>query len=379
MNNPARSETCPKLVVTAFAPALILLLICCVAGSPAPDPAPAQTGAGRRSRAESDSAYEADRTQKLLGAALLHFPPPQGPTRFDDLPADAPGFRFAVAERPLTGPPPRRSYETRPRVQARGPDGAVYEARLGRDDRGEIEAGRASASALESRRQRYGTHHGYAYFPDDVLIGKLEAGGLKPALRFPDVGSHTTAPHYLAIDSRGRAHLAVADVNIYQDNRLDLYWVIGDPASGKWSAAWLVDRRGFTSWSHPWSAAWGDKVHLLWDWCDVSVNKGAPGMGVFHLEWVPGGFGRKVRVVRGVVEEWGAAADPRSGRLLIVFSQGDGVYVLSRPEGGRWSRAAPLHPRLRRRYEVSAEAPGDGSFVIRTGAEDTTEWVLRPR
>jgi len=61
-----------------------------------------------------------------------------------------------------------------------------------------------------------------------------------------DVGSYDTAPHHLAIDKKGMVHLIVADVNIFQDNRLDLYWAIGDPATGKWTAAWLLDRRGFT-------------------------------------------------------------------------------------------------------------------------------------
>ena len=118
---------------------------------------------------------------------------------------------------------------------------------------------------------------------------------------------------------------------------------------------------------------------MLWNWYDSSVNKGAPGIGLFHVEWSPGGFGRKVRVVPGVVEEWGAAVDPRSGRLLIVFSDDDGVYVLSRPEGGGWTSASRLHPRLRGHHDVSAEASGDSAFIIRTRSEETREWVLRPR
>jgi hypothetical protein len=97
-------------------------------------------------------------------------------------------------------------------------------------------------------------------------------------------------------------HLAVADVNLSQNNRLDLYWIIGDPKMGKWNSACLVDRRGFTSWSHPWSAAWSDKVHLIWDGCDVSINKRAPGMGAFHVERTANGFGRKTRIFEGA--EW---------------------------------------------------------------------------
>lgn len=215
--------------------------------------------------------------------------------------------------------------------------------------------------------------------PQDVFIGMREGGRVKPTLFFRDVGSHDTAPHYLAIDSQGRVHLTIADVNIFQDNRLDLYWMIGNPVSGKWTAAWLIDRRGFTSWSHPWSAAWGDKVHLLWTWCDVSINKRAPGMGAFHVEWSPAGFGRKMRVIPGVVTEWDAAIDPQTGRILIAFSKDDRVYVLSRSEQGGWTRAARLHPRLRKELDVSVEAAEGGAFIIRTGTANTREWVLRPQ
>jgi hypothetical protein len=221
----------------------------------------------------------------------------------------------------------------------------------------------------------------YVFHPRQLsgCLSGGQDGRLRPTLFFRDVGSHLTAPHHLAIDSLGQVHLAVADVNIFQDNRLDLYWVTGNPESGKWTAAWLVDRRGFTSWSHPWSAAWGDKVHLIWTWCDVSIHKRAPGMGAFHVEWSPGGLSRKVRVIPGVVTEWDAAIDPQSGRLRAVFSRDDGVYVISRSENGGWTQAARLHPKIRKRSEVSVEASDGGTFIIRTTAELTREWVLRPR
>jgi hypothetical protein len=358
---------------------LLLLLLGCIARDPVPAPqlAQAQPSGQRAPEAESDSDFEASQTQKLLGVPVQDFPPPQGLTGFDELSAAAPAFRFTVTERPPSGAKPRASYETRQKVQARAPDGSVYEAYLGQDNPGEIAPGHGFVSTLENRRQRYGTHHGYEYSPEDVFVGKRENGRLKPTLFFRDVGSHTTAPHYLAIDSREQAHLVVADVNIFQDNRLDLYWVIGDSMLGKWTTAWLVDRRGFTSWSHPWSAAWGDKVHLLWNWCDVSVHKRAPGMGLFHVQWGPGGFARKVRIIPGVVQEWDAAIDPKSGRLLVVFSKDDGVYVISRSENGGWTRAVHLHPRINKRCEVSVEAVAGGHFVIRTDAEVTREWELR--
>ena len=239
--------------------------------------------------------------------------------------------------------------------------------------------GHRFVSTFENRRQRYDTHHGYGYMPQNIYIGKRELGRVKPTLYFRDVGSHTTAPHYLAIDSQGQAHLAVADVNISQDNRLDLYCVIGDPLNGKWTAAWLIDRRGFTSWSHPWNGAWGDNVHLLWDWCDVSVHKKAPGMGAFHVEWTPNGFGRKTRILKTPVGAFDTAIDPQSGLLVIVVARdAGGVYALSRSADGKWTRPNLLVPKLSGLDGVSIEATKNGSFIVRAGSEGTKEWLLRP-
>lgn len=328
----------------------------------------------------SDFAFEAAQTEKLLGVLVKRFPLPEGPSGFVELPANAPAFKFTVTERPLSGPKPRALYETRRIVEARAPDGSIYEAYCGHDDPKEIVPGHGFVSTLENRRQRYDTHYGYAYSPQDIFIGKREAGRLKPALFFRDVGSQDTAPHYLAMDDQGLAHLAVADVNLSQNNWLDLYWVIGDPKTGKWNAAWLVDRRGFTSWSQPWSAPWKDKVHLVWDWCDVTNHKRAPGMGAFHVEWGPNGFTHKVRIISGPVNELDAAVDPESGRLLIVLAKNaGGVYVLSRSADGRWTRPVLLHSRLRGRHDVSVVAANGGTFMIRTGSDDTREWLLRPQ
>jgi hypothetical protein len=57
-----------------------------------------------------------------------------------------------------------------------------------------------------------------------------------------------TAPHFISVDSRGHVHLIVSDVNISDDNELNVYSLIGDPKSRKWTDAVMLDRRGFTSW-----------------------------------------------------------------------------------------------------------------------------------
>jgi hypothetical protein len=333
----------------------------------------------RKAAAENDAAFEATQTEKLLGVAVQNFPEPQGLGGFDELSTDTPPFRFTVTERRLSGAKPRLFFLRRRIVAARAPDGSVYEAFCGNDDEAEITPGHGFVSTFENRRQPYGTHFGYEYQPQNVYIGKRQAGKIIPTLFFRDVGSHITAPHHLAIDNQGKVHLAVADVNIFQDNQLDLYWVIGDPKSGKWNSAWLIDRRGFTGASHPWSGAWGDKVHLLWDWTVVGENVSAPGTGVFYLEWGSNGLGRKIRVVTGRVNGLAAAIDSRSGRLLIVLGRDDGVYVLSRLANGNWSGPVLLHPSLNETsYAVSVHAVREGAFIIRTGSEKTKEWLLVP-
>jgi len=199
---------------------------------------------------------------------------------------------------------------------------------------------------------------------------------MKAALFFPDVGSHETAPHHFAIDNRGRVHLIVADVNIYQHNRLDLYWLIGDPGTGKWAAAWLVDRRTFTASSRPWSWAAADKVNLLWYWEKQGLDS-SPDEGIFYLQWQPRGFARKVRVATGRPTSWDAAVDPKSEKLLLVYSDDKGVYLTLRNEGGTWTAPVSLNKSLTTHQVVSATTVSDGAFIIRTAHEATREWLVR--
>ena len=318
--------------------------------------------------------FETRQTEKLLGVALQTFPDPQGLTKFDESPANRPALKFTVKEQPLTGAPPAWD-QSHSIVQANGPDGSVYEAYSGRAVSEEITDSR-SASTAANTRQMYGTHHGYGYTPQDVYIGKRVGKRIKPSLFFPDVGSHTTAPYHFAIDNKGMVHLIVADVNIYQENRLDMYWVIGDPNTGKWSQAWLVERRGLTSSSRPWSGAWADKVNLIWTW-DKMGSGGSPDNGIFHVQWQQSGFGKKVRVIDSVPTMWAAAVDPQSGRLLFVYSDDKGVYLTSRPEGGAWTMPARLDKSLQKAHYVSATSSNDGEFIIRTTAMESREWLVR--
>ena len=332
------------------------------------------------------NAFEAKQTAKALGVPVQIFPPPQGLAGFDELPANAPRFTFTLKPRRRTGPPPPVYFDRRKLVAASAPDGTLYEAYCGNDEDAELMRGHGFVSTSETPRQWHGSHHGYGFMPQNVYIGKREQGRIKPVLFFRDIGSHANAPHSLAIDDHGMAHLVVADVNTSQGNQLDLYWVIGDPRTGKWNSAWQVDRRGFTSWSRPWSGAWSDKVHLIWDWCDVSINKYAPGMGAFHVEWSANGFGRKTRIFPETVRQLGAALDQTSGLLVIALARDKGgVYVLSRSAEGKWTRPALLHPRLKDTANISIEAELNGNFLIKVGSnsliggvDDSRDWLLRP-
>jgi hypothetical protein len=365
---------------------VILILTALFLGSTATRPA--AKAEPPQERPVDDIAFEEAQTSALLGVPLQKFPAPQGLTGMEEIPASARPFAFTLKSQPVSGSAPRVYYKERKIVKAAAPDGSTYEAYCGRDDDDtyEVAPDTRFVSTFQNRRQWYENHLGYGYLPANVYVGKREAGRIKPTLFFRDVGSHTTAPHSLAIDNRGMVHLAVADVNISQNNRLDLYWAIGDPNTGKWNAAWLVDRRGFTSWSYPWSAAWGDKVQLLWNWCDVSYYKDAPGMGVYHVEWSPKGFGSKTRIFPGPVRELDAAIEPQSGLLVIVLAKDrGGVYVLSRSAEGRWTRPSVLHRSLTGFVDVSITAAANGAFVIRSNSDmmsersdSTNEWLLRP-
>ena len=320
---------------------------------------------------------EAWETSKLLGVAVKDFLKPQGVGGFDEIPDSAPEFKFRVVKRPLTGPTPKPSYETRRIVKASAPDGTVYEALCGRFDPKKIWPGLGESSSNMNPRQQYEPHYGYGFNPADVFIGRREGGRIKTSLFFRDVGSHETAPHYIAVDDQGNIHLIISDVNISDDNQLNVYSVIGNPKTGKWLEAWLLDKRGFTSWSHPWSGSWGDTVHYMWDWGDASFDKENPNMGLFYVDRKRDAFGRKVRVIAGLVQSHSTVVDAKTGRLFVVAANEDGVFVVARDAKGNWAKPVRLDPMLDKQYDVSVSAVG-GSFVIRMRAAGGLEWFLTP-
>ncbi|MFN0138972.1 MAG: hypothetical protein ACKVQW_02650 [Pyrinomonadaceae bacterium] len=322
---------------------------------------------------------EAWQTSKFLGVAVKDFPAPQGIAKFDEIPNGSPQFKFGVAKRPRTGPTPQPSYETRALVKATAADGTVYEAFCGRFDAKKLWPGFGESSTSMNTRQQYESHYGYGYSPADVFIGKRDRGKIRTSLFFRDIGSHQTAPHYIALDSKGYIHLIIADVNISDDNELNVYAVTGDPKKEKWLEAWLLDRRGFTSWSYPWAGTWRDSVHLLWNWGDASYNKTDPNMGLFYVEQTSGGLGKKIRIIDGLIESYDAAIDAKTGRLLIAAAREDGIFLSLRNAESKWEKPARLDPMLDRDYDVSVTSNTDGTFVIRTSWQGNREWVVIPK
>ena len=274
----------------------------------------------------------------------------------------------------MSGPEPRESYATRKSVFAKAPDGSTIEAYLGWEDDKGIARGHGFKSTPENRRHSYG---GGAYHPQDVFIGKRIDGQLKPVLFFRDIGSHTTAPTLSPWRAKDVATSWLPTWMFGQNNRFKLYWLVGNLATRRWTEAWLVDyRKRFTSWAHPWSAAWKEHVHLIWNW-DGGASADKDGeSGVYHVEWTPAGFGRKTCISRGNAGYVDVAVDPVSGRLVLVFSTDDGVFVASKPTDGVWTRPTRLHADLTKQERLLIQAVENGKFVIRTHHRMTREWLL---
>jgi hypothetical protein len=140
----------------------------------------------------SDSEFEAKKTKEILGISVEDFPKPQGKTEYDVLPKDAPRLVFSTREQEtLTCPKPRASYDTRETVQASAPDGSVYLAYCGRDDKDKVVPGHGFRSVPENRRHRFAHQEGY--HPHDVYVGKKARDRVNPTL-FLGTWVHTTLP-----------------------------------------------------------------------------------------------------------------------------------------------------------------------------------------
>ncbi|HZK79503.1 MAG TPA: hypothetical protein VFC46_00510, partial [Humisphaera sp.] len=199
---------------------------------------------------------------------------------------------------------------------------------------------------------------------------------IRPTLFFRDVGVHNDAPHSIAIDKAGHCHLIIADGNNFRKDRFDLYWMIGNPVSGKWENAFLIDGRDFISSPRPLVIASGDDIHLLWNRQASRNEDQATESGLFYVERVGNHFGRKVRLISGEVRSWDAAIDLRSGRVVAAISRGDGVYVASLVHH-RWTRPTKLPVFEARETDVVVTA-ASGGFLINTRLEQR-DYLLLPK
>jgi hypothetical protein len=317
--------------------------------------------------------FEQVQTAKFLGFPLRDFPKPQGPSGFDELPKDSPPFAFTVAARKLSGPEPLPWYEQKPSATTKGPDGKVVEAYCGGGRDKTLAPGHKFQAMRENRRHDHG---GGSYYPSDLFIGKRLDDKLHPTLYFRDVGSQANL-HDLALDSKGRCHLTLADVD---GDRFKLLWLVGDLSTGKWAEAWCVaHHQGWTTGSRPRCLAWDEGVHLVWGWDFQFDKKGEDPAGVFHVAWTPAGFGPKTRLHKGSHGGLDMAVDPKSGRLLVVFTTDKGVFVASRPAKGPWTQPVLMEKDLTDVRSVTVQFADKEGFVIRTRGQETKEWLLKAK
>jgi hypothetical protein len=333
-------------------------------------------------------------TEKYLGVKVKDLPAME---QFDEADPNAPTFKAAMKFQYEAAADLDTAILGRPSVYATAPDGTLWEAYCGKsgpkpvsfnpmDTSSDqpssppeiVEPYKSFESTSENTRQSYETHHGYAYHPSDIFIGKSENGRLLTSLFFRDVGSHTTAPHHMAIDSSGNVHLVVADVNMSEDNNLDLYWVVGSIYTGKWISAYKIEHRGFTSIAKVWNGAYHDKVHLVWSW-DTGQNK-SPEMGIYHIEKTPSGFSRKERIFKGEVFSLSAAIDLDSGRLVVVFTNSDGAYGISKEEGGTWTRPTSMNYPPFAMTDVTLRTGTSGNFLLNVNdMNSAATWSIEPK
>jgi hypothetical protein len=331
-------------------------------------------------RSQNARSFESAETARVLGIKVTGFEGAQGVSTFQEIDPTWQALKLTTRSRPLTGPTPLPNYEQRKSIQAKAPDGTIYYGLAGRFGEGRVLPGPGGDSTNQNPRQMYATHLGYGFNPADVFIGKFQNNKIKTALFFRDIGSHETAPFHFTIDSKGNVHLIVADVNISANNELNVFSLTGDPRTGKWTDAVLLDRRGFTSSSHPWSATSGETIHLMWNWGDATYDVMNPGMGLFYIDWANGKYGQKLRVISGLIETYSAAVDSKTGKLLVVARVGEIVYVTLRAADGTWRKAIELSPKIASLlYDLSVHAAGDGSFIVRGSGSGRLEWVLRPQ
>jgi hypothetical protein len=321
---------------------------------------------------EDATAFEDEQTTKFLSFPVRDFPKPQGTTGFDDLPKDAPALAFTLA--PRKPPAAKIDPEQRsvPSATAKGPDGSVIEAFCGNSYDETLDPEHKFKSTRINRRHYHG---GGSYSAQDIFVGQRLDGKLQPSLFFRDVGSQANQ-HDVAIDSKGKCHLVLGDL---EHDRFKLLWLIGDLSNGKWSEAWCVDhRKGFLlDCGRPRAVAWKESVHLLWSWdARFDAKKDDPD-GVFHVAWTPNGFGPKTRLHSGTSGATEMAVDPGTGTLVAVFTAAKGAYVTSRAAKGPWTQPAPLPKDLAEAEDIEIRFVAKEGFVIRAGRDEPREWILQ--
>lgn len=308
--------------------------------------------------AQAEDNFERKSTHDALGIPIEDVPDPlvagiaEGKKRrIEETPS--------IIEQDVSGPAPRKWFESVSTVAAKAPDGRIYRAYCGSASDDTLRLTKEQAELSANRRHLYSKETGF--HPDSVFIGPVENDKIAAKLVFPDVGSHNSFPHHFAIDGNSICHLVVADVYGSMQNRLKLYWCAGNLKMMKWERLWLIhNSREFTAWARTWCISWKTAVHVVW----VSVPSDGPGR-IYHAA-------RDKNVFTGTTDlgvEFGTnldvAVDPGNGELLIAFSNKNGVFVCQRKPTGEWTRPSPVHRSVSGECPLSLEAVGNGKYVVR--------------
>jgi hypothetical protein len=220
-------------------------------------------------------------------------------------------------------------------------------------------------SDLGNRRHQYRD----MYYPSDVIIGHQQEKKISPMLFFRDVGSHSTHPHAFSIDDNDKAHLIVSDVLISSENRLKIWWAIGNLSSGKWENAGLVHQnKEFTSSSYPKSAATADSIHAV-----IHVRDKKRKSHLVHYVWnTKSGYETPITILEADKVEFDVAGDRKADLLAVIYSTDTGVYLLTN-ERNEWQQCPLLPEKLKGRHYVEIENTGERQFRIRATGEENTQ------
>jgi hypothetical protein len=176
----------------------------------------------------------------------------------------------------------------------------------------------------------------------------------------------------LAIDGDGKAHLVVSDVLIGENNRLKVYWAIGDLGSKKWEKLYLVEHVAeFHYWSSPKAVSTKDRVHLI-----LENSKGNKVTYLEHHSWnKKEDFSLPTIIHEGPDVEFDVAECQFGDSLLMVYSSKEGIFLVGHQDG-TWRGARLLPKEIKEQCRVAIENIAHDRFQIRASGEKNRQFEV---